>query len=248
VRKVRIAAHVHSEWSYDAEWPLAALAEQFARRGYDAVLTAEHDVGFDGRRWDEYRAACAAASRPDLLIVPGMEYQDADSTVHVPVWGVDLAFLGSGRPTLELLREAHSAGGFTVFAHPGRRNALARFDQGWLPYLDAVEVWNRHYDGIAPHPTGFALAREHGLAPFCSLDFHTRRQFFPLALGLEIDAPLSAASVVEALHARRFRAEAFGRPASQFAGGIAGPAAQQAERLRRVLRGPLRRIERTLRR
>ena len=62
MRTIRAAAHVHSDWSYDASWPLPDLARAFARRGYDVVLTAEHDRGFDAERWAAYRMTCAAAS------------------------------------------------------------------------------------------------------------------------------------------------------------------------------------------
>ena len=88
MKTIRVAAHVHSEWSYDAEWPLPELVGAFRERGYDAVLMAEHDRGFDDARWEAYRAACAEASTPELLLVPGMEYEDSASLVHLPVWGV----------------------------------------------------------------------------------------------------------------------------------------------------------------
>ena len=117
MKTIRVAAHVHSEWSYDAEWPLAELVRAFRDRMYDAVLMAEHDRGFDDARWDAYRAACMEASTEELLLVPGMEYEDSASLVHVPVWGVDLPFLGAARPTEELLRDAKEHDAFTVFAH-----------------------------------------------------------------------------------------------------------------------------------
>ena len=242
MKTIRVAAHVHSEWSYDAEWPLPELVRAFRERGYDAVLMAEHDRGFDDARWEAYRAACAEASTPELLLVPGMEYEDSASLVHVPVWGVDLPFLGAARPTEELLHDAKARDAFTVFAHPARRDAIRSFRPEWAPLLDAVEIWNRHYDGIAPYPRGRRFAAEHGLRPFAALDFHTRRQFFPLALVLEVET-VSAASVVEALRAGRFRAEAFGTSALRFTGGIPGAALRTGERLRRGIRGPVRRAQ-----
>ncbi|SRR4249919_545415 len=245
MRTIRVAPHVHSEWSYDAEWPLAELADAFARRKYDVVLTAEHDRGFDSERWDAYRQACADASVPGLLFVPGMEYEDAESLVHVPVWGSDVPFLGAGRPTTDLLRDAKANNAFTVFAHPTRRNARSSFRSEWAPFLDAVEVWNRHYDGIAPYPEGRRFAEEHGLRAFAALDFHTRRQFFPLALVLEVAEPVSTESVIDALRAGRFRAEAFGVSVLRFTGGLAGPALRSSEWLRRRVRGPVRRVQRT---
>jgi hypothetical protein len=244
VRVVRAAAHVHSEWSYDAEWPLDELVGAFEKRRYDVVLMAEHDRGFDGARWDAYRNACAGASIEGLLLVPGIEYEDAASLVHIPVWGDEIPFFGAARPTDELLRDAKAQDAFTVFAHPTRRDAISSFRPDWTPFLDAVEVWNRHYDGIAPYPAGRRFAEEQGLQPFAALDFHTRRQFFPLAMLLEVDEPVSTASVVEALRAGRFRPEAFGTSALRFTGGLPGTALLGAELLRRKVRGPVRRVQR----
>jgi len=244
MRMIRAAAHVHSEWSYDAEWPLADLAAAFAKRKYDVVLMAEHDRGFDDARWDEYRKACAEASAGGPVLVPGMEYEDAESLVHVPVWGARIPFLGAARPTADLLRDAKANDAFTVFAHPTRRDAVSSFRSEWAPLLDAVEVWNRHYDGIAPYPEGRRFAEEHGLRVFASLDFHTQRQFFPLALVMEVAEPVSTESVIDALRAGRFRAEAFGLSVLRFTGGVADPALRSAERLRRGVRRPVRRVQR----
>ena len=243
---IRAAVHVHSEWSYDAHWSLRQLADAFARRRYDAVLLSEHDRGFDERRWQEYRRACAAASDERILLVPGMEYEDPESVVHVPVWGERLPFLGERRPTLGLLRDAHAAGGFAVLAHPWRRDAHLRHRPDWSPLLGGVEIWNRQYDGIAPHPSGLRLARALQLPPFVGLDFHTRRQFFPLAMSLDIAGPLSTAAVVDALHAGRFAPSAAGMSALRFARGLPAPPARAAERTRRRLRGPVRRLERRI--
>jgi predicted metal-dependent phosphoesterase TrpH len=94
VAQIRVAAHVHSDWSYDGSWNLADLARAFHRRGYSAVLMAEHDRGFDSGRWAAYRAACAEASaRGGAILVPGIEYSDSANDVHIPVWG-DIPFLG----------------------------------------------------------------------------------------------------------------------------------------------------------
>jgi hypothetical protein len=243
---VRAAAHVHSEWSYDATWTLPALAAAFAQRRYDVVLTAEHDRGFDHDRWHAYRRACAAVGDGRILFVPGMEYEDPEGVVHVPVWGKDLPFLGERRATAEVLHEARDAGGFAVFAHPWRRDAYSRYRNEWTPFLSAVEIWNRQYDGIAPNPAGLGFARSAGLQPFVALDFHTRRQFFPLALLLDVEEPLSAVAVVDALHAGRFRSELAGIPAQRLARGLPAAPLRVAEGARRRLRGPVRSLERCL--
>ena len=160
MRTIRAAAHVHSDWSYDARWPLPDLARAFARRGYDVVLMAEHDRGFDAERWAAYKMTCAAGSSDRILLVPGMEYEDADNIVHVPVWGEEAPYLGHGRPTQEILEAARESDAVAVLAHPWRRDAVERFDPDWVPFLAAVEIWNRHYDGVAPNPEVYLIAND----------------------------------------------------------------------------------------
>jgi predicted metal-dependent phosphoesterase TrpH len=247
--QVRAAAHVHSEWSYDAKWTLAEIADAFARRNYDVVLMAEHDRGFDEARWTEYRKACAAASTERILLVPGIEYEDEEGVVHIPVWGgPDVPFLGERRATLALLRDAAAADTFAVFAHPGRRDALSRFRPEWAPLLGAVEVWNRQYDGIAPLPGATRFAAGHELRGFVSLDFHTSRQFFPLAQVLDVEEPLSVRTIVEALQAGRFESHLHRAPADRFTYGAPGVALRGMEHARRGLRGPVRGVRRRMER
>ena len=237
---IRVAAHVHSDWSYDGSVSLRDLAHAFGRRGYDAVLVAEHDRGFDDQRWTAHRAACARASTSRTVLVPGIEYSDAANAVHVPVWGAS-RFLGEGRETLALLRAARAARGFALLAHPSRRSILETLDPAILRAVDAIELWNRKYDGYAPsREAGAVLARQPGLLPFVSLDFHTARQFHPLAMLLDIEGAPSEASVCRALACRRARPKAFGIDARRLADGAAAPAIRGLERGRRHAARPIR--------
>jgi predicted metal-dependent phosphoesterase TrpH len=226
--RLKVAAHVHSEWSYDGSWKLSEIARAFGRRGYDAVLMSEHDAGFDPARWHDYRLACAAASSASVLLVPGIEYGDKDNVVHIPVWG-EVPFLGSGLITTELLRRASDVGGFAVFAHPWRRNAWRRLEPDWLPALSAVEIWNRKYDGIAPSRAAIELARSAGLRQFVSLDFHTRRQFFPLAMLLDSHAAATCGSIFSALADGAYVPAFMSRHALALTGGVAERALQALE-------------------
>ncbi len=243
---LRVAAHVHSDWSYDGQWSLDDLAREFRRRGYDAVLTAEHDRGFDDERWNAYQRACADRSTKELLLVPGMEYEDADNVVHIAVWGDSIPFLGSGRATLDILRDAHKENATAVFAHPGRRNALARYRPEWAPFLSAVEIWNRKYDGVAPGPGMGSFARRERLPAFVSLDFHTRRQFFPLAMGVSIEGTPSVPAVIDAIRTRAFRPEFLNTSALRFTHGLGGGALGGLEGVRRIVRRPLRSLARNV--
>ncbi len=244
MKRIRAAAHVHSDWSYDGRWSLAEIAAGFARRGYDAVLIAEHDRGFDAARLDAHRAACAAASTASIVLVPGIEYSDPSNTVHVPVWG-EVPFLGEGLATGELLRRIGEVGGLAVLAHPGRREVWRSFEPEWASHLLGVELWNRKYDGYAPNRAAARLLREHSqLLPFVSLDFHTARQLHPLAMVLELDGDPTEARVCDAMRAKRARPTAFGLPALSLAGDAAWPAMRGLEWSRRRLASSARRASR----
>lgn len=240
--RVLAAPHVHSTWSYDGRWELPDLAREFRRRGYDAVMTAEHDRGWNEARWAEYRSVCAEASAAGALVVPGIEYADPDDAVHVAVWG-DLPFLGDGQEIEPLVERASGLGAVCVLAHPERRAAWQRLTPGFLESLAGVELWNRKYDGWAPGDTGRLLADRDGLAAFVGLDFHTERQFFPLALALEVEGEPTVESVYAALREVRFEATAFGVPVDRWVSQPTLALARSAERLRRPV---ARRIRRAL--
>jgi hypothetical protein len=240
--RVVAAPHVHSTWSYDGRWELPDLAREFRRRGYDAVLTAEHDRGWNEARWAKYRSACAEASAAGALVVPGIEYADPDDTVHVAVWG-ELPFLGDGQEIEPLVERASGLGAVCVLAHPERRAAWRRLTPGFLESLAGVELWNRKYDGWAPGGTGRLLADRDGLTAFVGLDFHTERQFFPLALALAVEDEPTVERVYAALREARFEATAFGVPVSRWVSQPTLALARSAERIR----GPVaRRIRRVL--
>jgi hypothetical protein len=231
MKQVRVAAHVHSSWSYDAAWPLEEIASSFRRRRYDVVLMSEHDRSFDDQTWTRYQLACADASGDGILVVPGLEYEDPDSIVHVPVWGDGIPFLGAGRSTLDLLRRAQEYSAVAVLAHPWRRDALTRYQPEWTPLLSAIEIWNRKYDGVAPGRHLRQFADRAGISPF-------------VAMSVTLAAEPSAASVVEAMRAGRFHAEFLGLPAAPFTRGVAGAALRSLEVVRRGARRPIRRLQR----
>jgi hypothetical protein len=86
-----------------------------------------------------------------------------------------------------------------------------------------------------------ALARQHDAAQFVALDFHTRRQLFPLSLGLSVPAPGGGGpglpgrdEVYRALGDGEFTALAFGMKIGQLTDGPAAPALRMLERARRA--------------
>lgn len=229
---LRAAVHVHSTWSYDGSFELADVARLLGRRRFGAVLTAEHDRDWDAERWAAYREACARVTiDTGTLVVPGIEYSDADNAAHVAVWGVE-EFLGAGLATGELLERVAAHGGVAVLAHPARRAVDERVTPAWAGALAGIEVWNRKSDGWAPNNRALALqARHGGLTPVFGLDLHNARQLWPLAM--RIAAPPELDAVLAALRARAWAPEALGLPGRRLLAGPPRRALAVAERARR---------------
>ena len=232
--EVLAVSHVHSTWSYDGSWSLEALAAKFGLRGCRVLMMTEHDRGFSASRLEEYRAACAQASSDEILVLPGIEYSDADNRVHVLVWG-NIPFLGENLPTGAMLEAVKAANGLAVLAHPSRKDAFRSFEPSWAGRLLGIEVWNRKYDGWAPSKTAPALLDKAGAIPFVGLDFHTIRQSFPLAMTLEIVSNITEESVLDCLRSRRCSPLAFGRALSQSMIRDGSPVLSLAERGRKTL-------------
>lgn len=239
-RTCRVLMHAHSQWSYDASWPLARIARVMTLLGADVVLMSEHDTGFPADRFEAYREACAAASTARCRLVPGIEYSDPDNAVHILTWGLD-RFLGAGRPVLHTLSDVAAAGGAAVFAHPARRDAWRLFDPAWRPWLSAIEIWNRKTDGLAPCPEALRLMRTHGLPGVVGVDFHRSRQIWPLTNRATLapgalEAGDLEQAVVAALRSGMSRPETFARPVLDPSGEIRSPWFARAEAARQNAR------------
>ena len=209
--EVIAVCHIHSEWSYDGSWTLPALAQNFLESGRRVVMMTEHDRGFTEARFQEFRRACADASSEKILVVPGIEYSDAENRIHVLVWGLD-SFLAENLATNEMLDLVKEANGVAVLAHPTRKNAWESFGPHWAERLLGIEAWNRKYDGWAPSKTSPDLLLGGRQIPFVGLDFHSGKQFFPLNMALDLDGAVNEQTVVQSLRDRRCEARAFGRP------------------------------------
>jgi predicted metal-dependent phosphoesterase TrpH len=238
---IRAACHIHSCWSYDGSWPLTEIAAELSRRRYRIMMTTEHDLGFSEHRRSLHREACAEASTAEIYVLPGIEYSDASNTIHILVWG-DVPFLGEGIPTSELLKGVKASNGVAVLAHPSRRNAWKLYDPGWESGLAGIEVWNRKTDGWAPSRHAESLLRSSHVAAFAGMDFHDRRQLFPLAMTFELSETVSEQSILGCLRAQQVRATMFNTPINGRLLNAASIALAAAELVRRSAAWGYRRI------
>jgi hypothetical protein len=133
-----------------------------------------------------------------------------------------------------MLGAVKAANGLAVLAHPARRDAWKSFDPSWADQLLGIEIWNRKYDGWAPSETAPALLKSTGAVPFVGLDFHTRRQSFPLAMALDIHGDVSEEAVVDSLRSRRCSARAFRHPLNESIVHSSIPVLKIAEQSRKM--------------
>jgi len=231
-RWVVTAAHLHSTWSYDGRYSLPSLRALLGRWA-GVLLMTEHDRGFSQDKLDDYVASCADASDPGILIVPGIEYSDATNTIHLLVWGAS-RFYGEGLQPQEVLEAARADGARVVFAHPARKNAWRRFDDAWAESLFGIEAWNRKSDGLHPSRHARSLLRRTGAVPFVGMDFHTRRQLFPLFMRVRAEGELNAGTFPHLLRDRGSCVPFVGpAPFAWFGVGPARIATASAEWMRR---------------
>ena len=203
---ISAACHIHSEWSYDGKWTLPILVSEFSHRRYRVLMVTEHDRGFNESKYIEYKEKCEQASSNNMLVLPGIEYSDINNIIHVLVWGL-VPFLGESVPTIELLQTVKEYNGVAVFAHPSRLQAWRLFDPCWCGYLDGIEVWNRKADGWAPSREAIRLIQETNILPFVGLDFHDKKQMFPLSMDLETSDPVTEETILDCFKKRKFTAK-----------------------------------------
>lgn len=225
-RRIKAMLHCHSAWSYDGDWPLEKIARVFGMMGYDAVMMTEHDGGFkegqscfDKVQFAEYRAACAEASTSKCTLIPGIEYSSPENDIHILTWGLT-EFVGKHRPVMQTLKAVQDHDGVAVFAHPVRRDAWRQFSSDWVPYLAAIEIWNRKSDGLTFGREALRLCAETGLSATVGTDFHRRKQLYPLTNRFEIADNNLETELVAAIAQGRQTPCAFGKPVASANGNF----------------------------
>ena len=190
--------HIHSTWSYDGKYSLEELRTIFKKYNFDGMFTTEHDKGFSRDKWNNYIDICEKLSDENFKIVPGMEYSDPENIIHVQTWG-EHEFAGELLPTHEMLEKIKDQNVFIVWGHPELKNGVNTFDFDLINKIDAIEIWNRKADGIKPSKISSKIAEDNGLIKIAALDFHSKKQLFPLYLKIDIKKPLKKNNLIDSL-------------------------------------------------
>jgi glycosyltransferase involved in cell wall biosynthesis/predicted ATP-grasp superfamily ATP-dependent carboligase/predicted metal-dependent phosphoesterase TrpH len=203
---VRTLIHVHSTFSYDGELSIAQLAALMREKGVQVCCLTEHTRQLTAERGQRLVAECAEHSGEDLLLVPGLEF-DQKGWHHILALGITEMLPEFDYP--ELVRMIHDRGGIAVLAHPGAEDIDQ--DPEVARQVDAIEVWNAMHDGrYLPNAAAleqYCRARRLGAraVAVAGIDFHYRDNLKNVALYLDLPAgKLDWPSVREALRNGRF--------------------------------------------
>jgi PHP domain len=194
---VRVLVHAHTHWSYDGVLSPDRLGRIAARRGFGAILVADHAETLNAERYGELVAACRAVS--GIHVIPGME-RSFDG-YHVCALG--LAEWVDADDLATWADRVRAAGGLVSCAHPIRYRY--RIPPWVLDAVDLVEVWNAHrrYNGsVAPDPGSWRLLRPQHV-PIASQDVHRARDFN--SVGLLVADVTDPGEVLEEIRAGRVR-------------------------------------------
>ena len=207
---LRGIAHVHSRWSYDGCHDLEEIVARARARRLDFVLMSEHNRTLTDETMAAFVAQCDAMSQADgMLVVPGIECEATPDFVHILGYG--MRSLVRDRRVGAISAAIRAGGGFTVFAHPVYRDAVAHVAADDLASLGGWEVWNAKADGPW-YPSSDAVRRLAALhrsgsrlVPMAGADLHRLEADPGLVLEVTCEAR-TAAAILRALAARAYRA------------------------------------------
>jgi predicted metal-dependent phosphoesterase TrpH len=160
----RVDLHVHtSRYSACAEaMDPYRLADAAATTGLDGLVLTDHDVLWADEEIEVLRAALAP-----IHIFRGIEVTAREA--HLVVIGMtDAGALHRGIPAVEVIDQAHAAGGVVILAHPFRDSdpaAVARLR------VDAVEIASTSFSRDESRRS-IDLARSHKLPMVAASDAH----------------------------------------------------------------------------
>ena len=165
MRLVKTVFHVHSDYSFDCDYPLEALIQDARARGVQCVTPTDHDT------MEGVRAAQELAGR-DLQIIAGQEITTREGHLIGLFLHEEIEPGLSARRTAELIRRQ---GGLVVVPHPFNRLfncSLRESVYELIDLVDIVEVSNAQNFLSSPNRQARALAERYQLPMLTGVDAH----------------------------------------------------------------------------
>ena len=165
VKRIRLAIHLHTHYSWDSNVSPATLLAAAGRLGVDCVAITDHN-DIDG--------ALEAQARGDLRVIVGEEITTADGHLI----GLFLRRrISPGMTAEETCDQIRAQGGVVLAPHPFSTLAASSLkDAVWRlrDRLDAVEVFNAQNPLSWEDAQAATFARQSGLPGYVGMDAHLR--------------------------------------------------------------------------
>lgn len=196
--RMRVAIHLHTDYSFDSNFPPEQVVAAAEREGLDCVAITDHDE-IDGAR--------RARDLGRVRVIVGSEISTRDG--HLIGLFLEKR-IAPGKPAIETAEAIHDQGGLVLAPHPFASlcsGSLLGLMPALLGHLDAVEIHN------AQNPLGWQdrraarFAEAHDLPGYVGSDTHIAGPLAPAwqeVPAFEGPDGLRASLRAATLHRRRF--------------------------------------------
>lgn len=207
--RLKTLIHIHTDYSFDSDISIDALAGFARSHGLGCLAVTDHDTIEGARR---------LADRGDVNVIVGSEVSTRDGHLIGLFLTEDVPPSMSARETAIAIREQ---GGLVLLPHPFVtivNVALGRRAYDIADLIDAVEVNNAQNALAGPDRKAEAFADELGLPRFVGADTHSVRSIAPCYQMMpEFNGPddflpaLRSAELIRGRHTFRYFVDLAGR-------------------------------------
>ena len=165
MKRIKVAIHLHTHYSYDSNLSPATLIQAARRVGVDCLAITDHD---------ELDGALEAQAQGGVRVIVGEEISSADGHLL----GLFLQErIPPGLSGEETCAAIHAQGGVALAPHPFCilcENSLQKAARRLVEHLDAIEVYNAQNPLPWEDARAATLARQTGLPACVGMDAHLR--------------------------------------------------------------------------
>jgi hypothetical protein len=203
LKRLKGAIHLHTTLSHDGKLSLEELVEFLESRGHDFICVSEHSYDIDRQAMLNLAEQCGKLSKPDFLIIPGLEFRCHDD---IDILGYGVIEPCDSEDPATIIRHIKAHDGVPVLAHPTIHDYP--LEREWISLLDGVELWNNQEGKFLPQArTIRKFAELHEWQPrlkaFYGIDLHRPKSYYPISTVIEAKEN-SRKEILEALRDGNF--------------------------------------------
>lgn len=161
--RIRVAIHLHTDFSWDSNLAPRRLARLAREQGFDCIAVTDHD---------DIAGALAARDAGELRVIVGIEVSSRDG--HIIGLFVEQP-IPPGLSGAETIARIRGQGGLALAPHPFGvlcEGSLMGSVERLLPQFDALEIHNAQNPFWWEDRRAARLAQQHGVRAYVGSDCH----------------------------------------------------------------------------